>query len=70
MTNILIYGGAIIGILGLLNIIRFDGSIKRVIICGIMIVVGLASVIWGVSRKKAEDSSSQKAGIEWRIGDA
>lgn len=70
MTNILIYGGAIIGILGLLNIIRFDGSIKRVIICGIMIVVGIASVIWGVNRKKAEDSSSQKAAIEWRTEDA
>lgn len=70
MTNILIYGGAIIGILGLLNIIRIDGSIKRVIICGIMIVVGLASVIWGVNRKKAEDSSSQKAAIEWRTEDA
>lgn len=70
MTNILIYGGAIIGILGLLNIIRFDGSIKRVIICGIMIVVGAASVIWGLSRKKAVEPSSQKAAIEWRIGDA
>ena len=70
MTNILIYGGAIVGILGLLNIIRFDGSIKRVIICGIMIVVGTASVIWGVNRKKAENPSSQKAAIEWMIGDA
>lgn len=70
MTNILIYGGAIIGILGLLNIIRFDGSIKRVIICGIMIVVGIVSVIWGVSRKKAEDPSSQKAAIEWRTENA
>lgn len=70
MTNILIYGGAIIGILGLLNIIRIDGSIKRVIICGIMIVVGLASVIWGVNRKKVEDSSSQKGAIEWRTEDA
>ena len=70
MTNILIYGGAIIGVLGLLNIIRFDGSIKRVVICGIMIVVGAASLIWGLSRKKAENPSSQKAAIEWRIGDA
>lgn len=47
LANILFYGGIILGTLGVLNIIRFDGEFKRYVICGIIIIVGTISALVG-----------------------
>ena len=41
LVNILFYGGIVIAIIGSLGIIRFDGSIKRIVICSLLIIAGL-----------------------------
>jgi hypothetical protein len=41
LANILFYGGIGIAIIGSLGIIRFDGSIKRIVICALLIIAGL-----------------------------
>lgn len=51
LGNILFYGGIGIAIIGGLGIIRFDGSIKRVIICGAMIIAGLACLAVGQGKR-------------------
>ena len=47
LANILFYGGIILGVLGILNIIRFDGELKRYVICGVMIIAGTISALVG-----------------------
>jgi len=44
--------GFILAILGGINIIRFDGSIKRATVCSIMIMTGLVFIMWGDSQRK------------------
>lgn len=51
LANILFYGGIVIAIIGGLGIIRFDGSIKRIVICGIMILTGLACLAVGQGKR-------------------
>lgn len=51
LANILFYGGIGIAIIGGLGIIRFDGSIKRIVICALLIIAGLVcSAIGQVKR--------------------
>lgn len=54
IANILFYGGLFLGILGLLFIIRMDGSVKRVIACTIMVALGLTGVLVGNGMKNAQ----------------
>lgn len=54
LGNILFYGGIFLLILGILFIIRFDGSIKRIIICGIMILIGFISIGIGSAQRNAQ----------------
>lgn len=51
LANILFFGGIGIAIIGGLGIIRFDGSIKRVIICGILILTGLICLLIGQGKR-------------------
>lgn len=47
LGTIILVIGIIAAVLGGLNIIRFDGSISRVVISGIVIVVGLSCILVG-----------------------
>ena len=51
MTNILYWGGIIVAIIGGISIIRFDGSIKRIIIAGAAIILGLVCFAIGQGKK-------------------
>ena len=52
--------GFILAILGGLNIIRFDGSIKRAAVCSVMIMMGLVFIMWG-------DSQRRKVPIDYEV---
>lgn len=41
IANVLFFGGFILAAIGLINLTAFDGSIKRIIICIILILIGL-----------------------------
>lgn len=43
LGSILFFGGIILAVIGGIMIIRFDGSIKRAVICGLMILIGASA---------------------------
>lgn len=53
LGNILFYGGIVIVIIGGLGIIRFDGSIKRIVICALLIIVGLVCSAIGQGKRNS-----------------
>lgn len=53
LANILFYGGIAIAIIGGLGIIRFDGSIKRIVICALLIIVGLVCSAIGQGKRNS-----------------
>ena len=53
LVNILFYGGIVIAIIGSLGIIRFDGSIKRIVICSLLIIAGLVCSAIGQGKRNS-----------------
>lgn len=51
LNTVLIIVGVILLIIGILGIIRFDGSVKRIVVCAILIVAGLAASVFGYYKK-------------------
>lgn len=51
LANILFYGGIVIAIIGGLGIIRFDGAIKRIVICALLIIAGLVCSAIGQGKR-------------------
>lgn len=51
LANILFWGGIVVAVLGGINIIRFDGSIKRVIVSAVAIIAGLACLAVGQGQR-------------------
>lgn len=47
LGSILFFGGIALAVVGGIMIIRFDGSIKRAVICGLMILIGAGAGFTG-----------------------
>ena len=68
LINILIYGGAAFTVIGALAIIRFDGSIKRVVLSGLAILIGLTGILVGSGEKKKLNMEFVITDISTEIG--
>ena len=51
LANILFWGGIIVAIIGGISIIRFDGSITRVVCSGLAVLLGLSCLGIGNAKK-------------------